>query len=446
MSERYQLFPALEPATEAALRASIERFGVLVPVSLDQHGQVLDGHHRRRIADELGIDCPTIVRNVADDDEAIEMARTLNMDRRHLSPDDRRRMAEALRVDGHSLRAIAGALGVSAPTIRSDLAAVKSFTAAERVVGLDGKSYPARRAEPDERQQAVQLVTDWLLDADESAPEVPDKYDARAEWELEQAWERARTEAEAIVGEVGTDEDTLNVAVDELLESKRLPITKPDLGGGISHPARYSNELMPHFRELLGAGMVLDPFAGTGKIHELREYGFGTVGVEIEPEWANLHPGTVVGSALDLAFADETFDAICTSPTYGNRLADSHNASDAHLRRSYTHDLGRKLHDDNSGAMQWGFDYQLFHEKAWAEAVRVLKPGGVFVLNIKDHIRAGAWQDVVGWHVGALCALGLGVFAIRPVVTGHLRQGANAELRVPAEMVIAFEKPNGNVS
>jgi tRNA G10 N-methylase Trm11 len=84
-----------------------------------------------------------------------------------------------------------------------------------------------------------------------------------------------------------------------------------------------------------------------------------------------------------LPFADASIDAIVTSPTYGNRLADHHRASDPLLRRSYTHDLGRPLHSENSGAMQWGDAYRAFHRRAWAEAVRVLKPGGRFVLNVK---------------------------------------------------------------
>lgn len=409
-ADHYQLFPALDPATEAALRASIERFGVLVPVSVDQHGQVLDGHHRRRIASELGVDCPTIVRNVADDDEATEIARTLNMDRRHLSPEDRRRMVEALRSDGHSLRAIAGALGVSKDTVARDFAGVSHETP-ETVLGADGKRYPAQRA------------------AERIAEAEPDR-----------TFEDIADEAQAIVDHLHED-DVLDEVVADNIDSRRLPVTKPDLGSGLSHPARYSDDLLPHFAELLaGCVHVLDPFAGTGKIHELQADGFKTVGIEIEPEWANLHPDTTVGSALALPFADDSFDAICTSPTYGNRLADSHNASDPHLRRSYTHDLGRTLHEENSGAMQWGLDYQAFHEKAWAEAVRVLRAGGVFVLNIKDHIRNGAWQDVAGWHMATLCDLGLTVFAVRPVVTGHLRQGANATVRVPAELVIAFDK------
>lgn len=217
------------------------------------------------------------------------------------------------------------------------------------------------------------------------------------------------------------------------------PVTKPDLGGGISHPARYSDNLLPIFADALdGYDVVLDPFAGTGRIHELPNQ---TVGVEIEPEWADLHPDTFHGTALDLPWEDAEFDAICTSPTYGNRLADSHNASDPERRRSYTHDLGRTLHADNSGAMQWGDEYRDFHETAWGEAVRVLKPGGRFVLNIKDHIRDGVQQPVSAWHVACLTRLGLELNAdlSAGVPTRHLRQGSTPE-RAGQELVLVFDK------
>lgn len=218
------------------------------------------------------------------------------------------------------------------------------------------------------------------------------------------------------------------------------PITKPDLGGGVSHPARYSTNLIPIFADILdGYDHVLDPFAGTGRIHELPMH---TVGVEIEPEWAALHPDTVEGSALELPWEDAEFDAVCTSPTYGNRLADSHNASDPERRRSYTHDLGRKLSADNSGAMQWGDEYREFHETAWAEAVRVLRPGGRFVLNIKDHIRGGVQQPVTAWHVAALVDLGMRYNAelSQGAPTGHLQQGSNSEARAGQELVLVFDK------
>jgi len=73
-------------------------------------------------------------------------------------------------------------------------------------------------------------------------------------------------------------------------------ITKP------KHPAKYTDSLLPVFERMLaGCKNVLDPFAGTGKIHSLP---FETVGVEIEKEWAEMHEKTIIGDATDLQFAN----------------------------------------------------------------------------------------------------------------------------------------------
>ena len=141
----FQLFKDLPPAVEAALRASIDRFGVLVHVVKDQHGNILDGHQRARIADSLGIKYPVSIVDVADEDEAREIARTLNEERRAMPKEERLPVVVALREEGHSLRAIAGAVGISEGQVRKDLAGGAYQYAPETTKGLDGKSYPARR-------------------------------------------------------------------------------------------------------------------------------------------------------------------------------------------------------------------------------------------------------------------------------------------------------------
>lgn len=341
-----------------------------------------------------------------------------------LGRDERRELVASLRSAGMSTRAIGSAIGVSDGTVRNDIGSGAQNYAPEqpdKVVGADGKTYKPTRPAPTRA--------------------APGELDA-----IEETLEEA---------EIVPTPDAIEEALDEIEESQRTPSrppTKPDLGDGISHPARYSAALLPIFVDIMAYELfasfvslkVLDPFAGTGRIHDLRDrIAVETVGVELEAEWADLHADTICGNALHLPFEDHEFDVICTSPTYGNRLADSHNASDPERRRSYTHDLGRKLHDDNSGAMQWSLEYREFHLKAWAEAVRVLKPGGLFILNIKDHIRYGVQQPVSTWHAATLVSLGLDYDPelSQGVPTRHLRQGSTPE-RAGQELVLVFKRPN----
>lgn len=211
----------------------------------------------------------------------------------------------------------------------------------------------------------------------------------------------------------------------------------------MKHPAKFSPSILAAIEPLLPAsGWVLDPFAGTGRIHELETPPRYTVGVEIEPEWADMHEWTLVGNALDLPFSNGMFDAIVTSPTYGNRMADHHEAKDASRRMTYRHTLGRPLSDDNSGAMQWGESYRSFHRDAWDEADRVLTPGGLFVLNIADHVRKSEVQRVSRWHWEVLrYELGYRTEAVRRVRTPGMRFGQNGSARVGHEWIIAMRKP-----
>ena len=209
------------------------------------------------------------------------------------------------------------------------------------------------------------------------------------------------------------------------------------------HPAKYSKQLLPIFQRMLkGCNNVLDPFAGVGTIHSLP---FKTTGVEIEEEWANQHKNTVLGDATKLIFNDGVFDGVCTSPTYGNRMADCHIAKDKSKRNTYTHTLGKQLNNNNSGKMQWGDSYKKLHEKAWLEVFRVLKNDGVLVLNIKNHIRKGLVVDVFSWHVKTLLNIGFSIEEIQQVPVNGNGFGSNGKTRIKYEFVALFRKPkNGN--
>jgi DNA modification methylase len=205
------------------------------------------------------------------------------------------------------------------------------------------------------------------------------------------------------------------------------------------HPAKFSTNVIDTLQQIVPPGLILDNFAGIGGIHVLRNKERKTIGVEIEPEWANQSRYNIVGDALDLPFPDNTFDTLVTSPVYSNRMSDSHVAKDSSRRITYTHYLGRKLHENNSGKMQWSDKYRKFHEKAWKEGQRVLKPGGLFFLNISDHIRKGQVQPVTAWHRDYIIDLGFAFLLEMPIKTPRMKFGANRDIRIDHESILIFE-------
>lgn len=86
MKTKYQLFEDLRPEEFGALRADIKKRGILVPVEVDEQGNILDGHNRDRIAKEFGLHYETIVRQFSTEEEKHEHVIKLNLARRHLDP------------------------------------------------------------------------------------------------------------------------------------------------------------------------------------------------------------------------------------------------------------------------------------------------------------------------------------------------------------------------
>lgn len=252
---------------------------------------------------------------------------------------------------------------------------------------------------------------------------------------------------------------------------------------------------------------VLDNFAGIGRVHDLADVlDVQTVGIEIEPEWAQRRARTLVGDATALPVEwSNLFDCVATSCVYGNRMSDHHDAKDscaachgigvnatpdgcadapmfcpdcssvacacgglgiamkAHVneceacsarrcpscsgsglskRYTYRHALGRPLHERNAGQMQWPSNaYRTLHEEAWAEAFRVLRPGGIILLNIKNHIRQGKEMLVAEWHRATLQSAGFRILTVAEVDAPGLRHGANAAARVIHERILVGRKP-----
>jgi ParB-like chromosome segregation protein Spo0J len=151
----------LRPLTErerGRLRDAIRRDGVLYPLIVDESWGIIDGGHRYQIAEEEGIlALPVIVRRGLDPKAKQELARSLNLDRRHLTVDEQQaaRQARVVRVaerrrEGQSTRHIAEEEGVSRAQVRQDLEAATGQGCpvqpeSGKVTGRDGKARPASR-------------------------------------------------------------------------------------------------------------------------------------------------------------------------------------------------------------------------------------------------------------------------------------------------------------
>lgn len=209
----------------------------------------------------------------------------------------------------------------------------------------------------------------------------------------------------------------------------------------IKHPAKFTDTILNAISKYIQPEWkVLDPFAGTGKLKLIKPDAYLN---ELEFEWSiqGKPANAICGNALYLPYKNETFDSIIVSPTYSNRMADHHIAKDNSKRLTYTHQLGRQLHNDNSGKMQWGKEYKDFHEKAWLESDRVLKCGGMFILNISNHIRKGVEIDVSSWHKEYLTnVLGYAIVNVEKIETPRLKMGSNYNIRVSFEYLFVLKK------
>ena len=147
---QFQLFDDLLPDEYAALKADIELRGVLVPVERDEHGALLDGHHRVRICEELGIDYPSVTRAGLTEAGKRAHVRAINLLRRHLSSEQKRRVIadQLIETPQKSDREIARLLGVTHPTVadvrRELIASGKIFQIAEREVTRGDATFTQR--------------------------------------------------------------------------------------------------------------------------------------------------------------------------------------------------------------------------------------------------------------------------------------------------------------
>ena len=148
---KYQVMPDLTPIEYEALKADIAEKGVLIPVEMDESGELLDGHHRRRAWEELkadGVslpDYPRIIRTGMTEQEKRNHARRLNVLRRQLTKEQRDEQMRAMRADGMTYQKIADTVGEKKSTVHR-LTRDVELSHLGKLPGADGKYRPATYA------------------------------------------------------------------------------------------------------------------------------------------------------------------------------------------------------------------------------------------------------------------------------------------------------------
>lgn len=249
----------------------------------------------------------------------------------------------------------------------------------------------------------------------------------------------------------------------------------------VKHPAKWSKEVLEEIaayavREALrnpAELLACDPFAGVGlaRLRAALPEHWTVIGGELEPEWAAASgPGCVVADALRPPWGPDSIDVVVSSLAYGNRMADSYpgggvcrrcaglgtvsplidpspcdrcggGGRDVSSRMTYRIALGRPLSRGSAARVQWGPEFRGLHGRALARMAHYLKPGGLVMLNLSNHIRGRQVVPVVEWHLHALVRLGFLVQEVREVGTRRYGHGANREARVDAEHLLMFRKP-----
>lgn len=176
------------------LRASVETHGFLEPIVVDEHDNIIDGHHRVKIGKTLGIDPPRRVVKGHTDDEKMALARTLNWARRQLSTEERRDfIAEALReAPKASNREIARRTGFDDKTVaavRKALVETAEIPHTDTTIGADGVERKAKR-DPKPKSDDPELP-DEIVDAVlRPSPEVKAALDEISDDEPETLFDR----------------------------------------------------------------------------------------------------------------------------------------------------------------------------------------------------------------------------------------------------------------
>jgi len=204
----------------------------------------------------------------------------------------------------------------------------------------------------------------------------------------------------------------------------RSQIFHPD---SFQHQGKANLNLLLALLQYLPAGeIVLDPMAGTGSALVYLDYEYPVICGELEAHWANLcetnrksitisrlfaASSPALCNQLDasrLPLADGSMSAIVTSPPYWDMLSDWH--INSHNLQSAGHDvygIAYGLHPQNVGNIHIYENYLRAMFTVYGECGRVLRPGGVLALILKDRIHKQQRVPIIQDTITLLRALNM---------------------------------------
>jgi DNA-binding CsgD family transcriptional regulator len=165
MNKKYQVMPDLSPERYQELKDSITKNGILIPIEIDENGNIIDGYHRSQIAKELGIECPSNTKHYKNENAKFEAAITLNADRRGgLSREEKQELIKRYikASPNKSSRQIADILKVDHKTVETQkkmLESVGEIPRQETIQTKDGKTRSRIESKPLRKEPATSNIT-----------------------------------------------------------------------------------------------------------------------------------------------------------------------------------------------------------------------------------------------------------------------------------------------
>ena len=183
------------------MKASIAANGVEMPVLVDQHKEIIDGKHRRHACEEMGIDCPTIVRHVESELERLQLRLQLNCSRRQLNREQKQDLIAAYlktdpQIGNPELGNIVGCDKKTVETVRRRLEATREIPLLKKLRGQDGKKRKRTRIMANKKKEA-EAAADIVSELPDTSKIIPFKIAKRQSRRLKRQQEREEAAANA---------------------------------------------------------------------------------------------------------------------------------------------------------------------------------------------------------------------------------------------------------